>query len=69
MRAVSIQGWVLVVVVVVVSAVLLWFFFGPKKTRRAELEAGVQTITVTVAERLIRARRLLPGDLRDQLTD
>lgn len=44
----SIQGWVLVVVVVVVSAVLLWFFFGPKKTRRAELEAGVQTVTVTV---------------------
>ncbi|STX03549.1 heavy metal translocating P-type ATPase [Kocuria rosea] len=44
----SAQDWVLVAAAVVLSALLLWFFFGPKKTRRAELDAGVQTVTVTV---------------------
>ena len=40
-------------VFIVLSAVLLtgllaWFFFGPKKTRRADLEDGVQVVKVSV---------------------
>ncbi|VEH41160.1 Uncharacterized protein conserved in bacteria [Kocuria rosea] len=44
----TVQDWVLVVAAVVVCLLLLWFFFGAKKTRRAELESGMQTVTVTV---------------------
>ncbi|CAL8978513.1 Potassium-transporting ATPase ATP-binding subunit [Cellulomonas sp. T2.31MG-18] len=30
------------------TALVAWFFFGPKKTRRAQLDGGVQVVTVTV---------------------
>ena len=32
----------------VLTALIGWYFFGPKKSRRAEVDGGVQVVTVSV---------------------
>ncbi len=44
----NMQDWIVIVAAVVVTAGLGWFFFGPKKSSRAQLNDGLQEVTVTV---------------------
>ncbi|MDP3893702.1 heavy metal translocating P-type ATPase [Nocardioides sp.] len=44
----SMQDWLVVSAAAALTALLAWYFFGPKSSRRAELDDGVQIATVTV---------------------
>ena len=44
----SVSEVLIVVLAVVLTGLMGWYFFGPKRSRRAELEGGVQVVKVTV---------------------
>ncbi|MAY94980.1 MAG: copper-translocating P-type ATPase [Nocardioides sp.] len=44
----SVQDWLVVAAAAALTALLAWYFFGPKSSRRAEVDDGVQVATVTV---------------------
>ncbi|KOT89948.1 hypothetical protein ADK86_27800 [Streptomyces sp. NRRL F-5755] len=63
----SITDLVVVAAATVLIAVLGWFFFGPRRTRSARVEGGVQRAEVTVrggySPDRIRVRQGLPVEL------